>query len=111
MRAMVELLRKGIFYNRQQLYLRSGARQILLSQHAAIAEAVLTGDPDAAEAAAKEHIGFTAETILEIRRDQSRLESSLNRGGRDAFLAQGSVTAIQVCHRDWWLDLPLPSIG
>lgn len=88
MRAMVELLRQGIFYNRQQLYLRAGARQMLLSQHVAIANAVITGKPDEAEAEAKEHIRFTSETILDIRRDQSRLESSLSRGGRDAFLAQ-----------------------
>ena len=55
--------------------------------HVAIAEAVISGRPDEAETAAKEHIHFTSETILDIRRDQSRLESSLSRGGREAFLA------------------------
>lgn len=88
MRAMVELLRQGIFYNRQQLYARAGTRQLLLSQHIAIANAVVDGQPDAAEAAAVEHIRFTAESILDIRRDKLRLESSLSRGGRSAFLAQ-----------------------
>ncbi len=88
MRAMTELLRSNIFYNRRQLYLRSGVRDKLLEQHLAIAETVVAGHKDEAMAAAAAHIRFTFETVEEIRRDGNRLEASLQRVGRNDFLAR-----------------------
>ena len=44
MRVLAELLREGVLYNRDQLYRRAGARDLLLAQHVAIAEAVLAGE-------------------------------------------------------------------
>jgi len=88
MRAMAELLREDIFYNREQLYLHAGTRQRLLEQHLAIAEAVLAGKPDEAAAAASEHIRSTSETIGEIRRDKLRLETSLSRVSWKEYLAR-----------------------
>ena len=72
-------MRKNIFYNREQLYRRASVRDALLSQHLAIGEAVLRGDPVAAERAAAEHIHFTQATISEIRMDENRLATSLRR--------------------------------
>lgn len=87
MRALADLLRNDIFYNRAQLYLRDGVRDQLLEQHLAIAGAVIAGRPKDAEAAAAEHVRFTFETVEEIRRDNLRLETSLSRVNRSDFLA------------------------
>jgi GntR family transcriptional repressor for pyruvate dehydrogenase complex len=87
MRALGDLLRNDIFYNRGQLYQREGVRDQLLQQHLALAEAVVAGKAKEAEAAAAEHIRFTFETVEEIRRDSARLETSLSRVNRSDFLA------------------------
>ncbi|MCH9809159.1 MAG: FCD domain-containing protein [Alphaproteobacteria bacterium] len=87
MRAMSELLRNEIFYNRQQLYLRPGVREPLYKQHLAIGRAILSGDREAARKAAMDHMRFTRETIDEIRRGESRLEASLHRVGRSELLS------------------------
>lgn len=87
MRVLADLLHKGIFYNREQLYRRPGVRDALLAQHLAIGAAVLAGDARAAEQAAAEHIAFTAATIEEIRRDESRLATSLRRIERADLVA------------------------
>lgn len=87
MRALIELLRSNIFYSRQQLYQRASVRDKLLAQHVAIAEAILAGKPKVAEAAAMEHVGYTFNTVEEIRRDSIRLEASLLRVGRSDYLA------------------------
>lgn len=88
MRALAELLRENIFYNRQQLYVRPGVREKLLQQHLAIAEAVLSGDPMKARDAGAAHISYTFETVSEIRRDKERVESSLQRINRSDLLAK-----------------------
>ncbi|XSG81401.1 MAG: FCD domain-containing protein [Methyloligella sp. ZOD6] len=88
MRALVELLRSNIFYSRQQLYQRSDVRRKLLAQHIAIANAVLAGDPKAAELAAAEHVRFTFESVEAIRRDDMRLQASLLRVDRNDYLAR-----------------------
>lgn len=88
MRGLAELLRTNIFYSRQQLYQRTSVRAKLLAQHLAIAEAILTGNPKAAEAAAADHVRFTFNSVEEIRRDSMRLEASLLRVERQDYLAR-----------------------
>ncbi len=88
MRAMSELLRRDVFYNRAQLYAREGVRTLLLAQHEAIGKAIGAGDARQARRAASEHIRFTAQTIHDIRRNRMRMEASLNRVGRADFLAE-----------------------
>ena len=88
MRVFGELLRSDIFYNRTQLYHRSGVREQLLKQHLAIADAILRGDPKAAEKAASDHINFTFQTIEAIRRDETRTEAALRRISRSSLLAE-----------------------
>lgn len=87
MRVFSQLLRDDILYNRKQLYQRFGVRDQLLKQHLAIADAVLRGNPKAAQKAASDHINFTFETIEEIRRDEARIEVSLRRVSRSDLLA------------------------
>ena len=82
MRALSELLRNNIFFNRESLYLRNGVREILLEQHTEIAEAVLSGNPDRADTAAAGHISFAVGAVAELQRDNKRLKTSLLRGKR-----------------------------
>jgi GntR family transcriptional repressor for pyruvate dehydrogenase complex len=87
MRALSELLRNNIFFNRENLYSRTGVREKLLMQHLAIGDAIVAGDPDVAEAAAAEHIRFVFSTVEEIQRANKRLKTSLMRVGRGDLLA------------------------
>lgn len=87
MRTLSDLLRKNVFFNREQIYKRAGVREKLLAQHVAIGKAVVDGDPDQAESAASAHIRFVFDTVQEIQRDGKRLESSLRRVKRTNILA------------------------
>jgi GntR family transcriptional repressor for pyruvate dehydrogenase complex len=88
MRALSELLRNNIFYNREHLYRRANVREKLLAQHIAIGEAVVAGKPAVAEKAAAEHIRFVFGNVEEIQRDDKRLKSSMRRTRRNEFLAE-----------------------
>lgn len=87
MRALGDLLRNNIFYNRKTLYERPGVSENLLLQHIAIADAVIAGLPDVAEKAAGDHIAYTFGQVEDIQRDSKRLEVSLMRVGRSDLLA------------------------
>jgi GntR family transcriptional repressor for pyruvate dehydrogenase complex len=90
MRGLASMLRRDVFYNRTKLYSRKGVRDLLLTQHKAIFDAIIEGNPDAARKAAERHITFTLETIREIRNAEARLEASLRRVGRGDLIAAGS---------------------
>ena len=87
MRALADLLRNNIFYSRSKLYQQAGVRDELLTQHLAIANAIIGGKVKEAEDAAAGHIRFTLEAVEEIRRDELRLVTSLNRVKRANLLA------------------------
>lgn len=87
MRALADMLRNNIFYSRKTLYERPGVREKLFEQHEAIADAVVRGAPEAAEAAAADHIAYTFGQVESIQRDNTRLEVSLMRVGRSDLLA------------------------
>lgn len=93
MRAMSDMLRSDVFYNRMELYARAGVRERLLEQHLAIADSVLAGDDAAARTAAAAHIAFTAGTLREIRAEEARREVSLRRVGRADLVEEGGATA------------------
>lgn len=88
MRALSELLRNNVFFNREHLYGRADVREKLLAQHIEIGEAVVAGDPERAEEAAAAHIQFVFGTVEDIQRDDKRLECSISRVGRNDFLAE-----------------------
>ncbi|MDV7339352.1 FCD domain-containing protein [Terasakiella sp. A23] len=79
MRAMVNILREGVFYNRMQLYTRRGARDLLLKQHRAIYEPIMAGDPDQARQAAKAHLAYVQEIMRDLEREESRQDVSRRR--------------------------------
>ena len=89
MGVLADLMRKNIFYNREQLYRRTGVRATLLEQHLALGAAVLAGDPPAAEQAAADHVRFTQTTIEAIRLDELRLATSLRRIDRRDLVGNG----------------------
>ncbi len=88
MRALYEMLRGDAFYNRRELYAKSGSRDLLLDQHFAIAEAILARNPEAAAAAATAHIKGIAQALKEMREEETRVARALRRMGRSELLAR-----------------------
>ncbi|KNG94745.1 FCD domain-containing protein [Pseudaestuariivita atlantica] len=70
LRSMYDLLREGVFYNRQVMFRQRRTRDVLLDQHAAINAALQARDAAAARAAVEAHLDFV-ETAL---RDQQRAD-------------------------------------
>jgi GntR family transcriptional repressor for pyruvate dehydrogenase complex len=68
MRAMFDLLKAGVFYNRQQLFRNRATRDALLAQHRAILEAILARDAPRARAAAEAHLSYVEATLDDLRR-------------------------------------------
>ena len=58
MRSMFEMLRAGVFYNRQVMFKVRTTRAALLDQHRAIHDAIVNRDPAKARAAIEAHLGF-----------------------------------------------------
>jgi GntR family transcriptional regulator, transcriptional repressor for pyruvate dehydrogenase complex len=87
LRALADLLRQGVFFNRDNLYRRPGVRDLLLEQHLRIGEAVIAGDPKLAEEAAAAHIAFVSAAHDEMRRDELREAASLRRFAREDIVA------------------------
>ncbi|MEQ8823196.1 MAG: FCD domain-containing protein [Filomicrobium sp.] len=79
MSSIYELMRRGVFYNRNFLYERSGGRDALLSQHLAIANAVIAGDPEKACEAAEAHMAYVQSAFDVGREDQKRARTASKR--------------------------------
>ena len=58
MRSMYDLLRQGVFYNRQIMFKNRPTRDQLLEQHRQILQAIQSRDPKAARAAVEAHLNF-----------------------------------------------------
>jgi GntR family transcriptional repressor for pyruvate dehydrogenase complex len=85
MRSMYELLRGGVFYNRQVMFKQKISRSALLDQHRAINDALQSRDPAAARAAVEAHLTYVAASLTDQqkadRNDQiarQRLEHESN---------------------------------
>jgi GntR family transcriptional repressor for pyruvate dehydrogenase complex len=65
---MYELLREGVFYNRQIMFRNRSIRDLLLDQHKAINEAVQARDPSGARAAVEAHLNFVELALLDQKR-------------------------------------------
>lgn len=72
MRSMYELLREGVFYNRQVMFRQRATRDTLLDQHRAINEALQARDGTAARAAVEAHLDFVRQALA----DQGRAEKN-----------------------------------
>ena len=87
MRSMYQLLREGVFYNRQVMFKQRTTREALLDQHRAINSALQARDPAAAHAAVDRHLAYVEEALAADRRAErdegiarQRLERVVSRG-------------------------------
>ncbi|WP_425046740.1 FadR/GntR family transcriptional regulator [Primorskyibacter sp. S87] len=67
MRSMFELLREGVFYNRQIMFRQRTTRDALLDQHRAINDALQSRNPKAAKAAVEAHLSFVESSLNDLR--------------------------------------------
>lgn len=65
MRSMYELLREGVFYNRQIMFSQRTTRKNLLDQHCAINDALQARDPAAARAAVEQHMDYISSALTD----------------------------------------------
>jgi GntR family transcriptional repressor for pyruvate dehydrogenase complex len=70
LRSMFDLLRDGVFYNRQVMFRNRITRDQLLDQHRAMNDAVQARDPVAARAAVEAHLTYVEQAFI----DQMRAE-------------------------------------
>ena len=79
LRSLFLILRTNVVSNRMNLYIRPSSRKILLKQHKAIYEAIMTCDPEKARNAAAGHLKYVKETMQEIGHEETRAEVSQRR--------------------------------
>jgi GntR family transcriptional repressor for pyruvate dehydrogenase complex len=65
MRSMYDLLREGVFYNRQVMFRQRTTRQTLLDQHRSINAALQARDPAAARAAIEAHLDYVRASLTD----------------------------------------------
>ena len=65
MRSMYELLRQGVFYNRQVMFKNRVTRDNLLDQHRAINAAIQSRNPAAARVAVEAHMNFVEQSMAD----------------------------------------------
>jgi len=73
MRSMFDLLREGVFFNRQIMFKQRTTRDLLLDHHRAINAAIQARDPEAARKAVVVHLNYV-EQSLEAQRKAERNE-------------------------------------
>jgi len=88
LRSCYQLLKDGVFYNRSLIYNYPGVADMFLSQHRAIYDAVIAGNPQAAREAVQKHIRFVEQAtndreLNDERERVSRLRYR-QRAGKDA---------------------------
>jgi GntR family transcriptional repressor for pyruvate dehydrogenase complex len=82
MRSMYDLLRQGVFYNREVMFKNHLTRDQLLDQHRAIKDAILHRQPDAARHAVSIHMDFVEKSMAEhikAQKNQLVAQQRLNR--------------------------------
>lgn len=65
MRSMFEMLREGVFYNRQIMFRQRTRKGELLEQHGAINAALQAREPERAQRAVEEHLNFVEQSLRE----------------------------------------------
>jgi GntR family transcriptional repressor for pyruvate dehydrogenase complex len=74
MRASFDLLRQGVFYNRQRMFKNRTTRDMLLEQHRAINTGIQERDPAAAKAAVAGHLDYVTEELSALRASERNEE-------------------------------------
>jgi GntR family transcriptional repressor for pyruvate dehydrogenase complex len=68
LRSMFDLLRDGVFYNRQVMFRNRITREQLLDQHRAMNDAIQDRDPVAARAAVEAHLTYVEQAFIDQMR-------------------------------------------
>jgi GntR family transcriptional repressor for pyruvate dehydrogenase complex len=71
MRSMYQLLRDGVFYNRQVMFKQRTTRDVLLDQHARINDALQSRDPAGARDAVVAHLTYVENSLRDDVKAQS----------------------------------------
>jgi GntR family transcriptional repressor for pyruvate dehydrogenase complex len=79
MRSMFELLREGVFYNRQVMFKQRTTREALLEQHRAINVGLQARDPAAARSAVEAHLDYVERALTDQRRTEKNEEIARQR--------------------------------
>ena len=79
MRSMFDLLREGVFYNRQIMFRQRTTRDMLLDQHKAINDALQARDPDGARAAVEAHLDWVEGSLFDQRKAELNEEIAKQR--------------------------------
>ena len=72
MRSMYQMLREGVFYNRQIMFKQRTTRDVLLAQHGKINTALQKRDPEAARQAVVDHLNYVEHSL----RDDIKAEAN-----------------------------------
>jgi GntR family transcriptional repressor for pyruvate dehydrogenase complex len=81
-RSLLELLRKDIIFNRNVLYSRKDARDLLMEQHRKIYEFIMNRDAEGARSAAQAHMRHVEQALREDRLSEARSDVSRRRLAR-----------------------------
>jgi GntR family transcriptional repressor for pyruvate dehydrogenase complex len=68
MRSMYDMLRGGVFYNRQVMFKQQTKRAVLLEQHRAIHDALITRDATGSRAAVEAHLTYVERALMDEQR-------------------------------------------
>ncbi|SKA05625.1 transcriptional regulator, GntR family [Oceanospirillum multiglobuliferum] len=79
LRGLFSMLEKSIVSNLKNLFQKKESRPVLLKQHQAMYDAIMASNPEQARAAAHEHLVFVEDSLLEMRREETRIQRSLRR--------------------------------
>ncbi len=79
MRSMFQLLREGVFYNRQVMFKQRLTRDMLLDQHRAINTALQDHNPEAARAAVTEHLNYVEASLTDQQKAERNEEVARQR--------------------------------
>lgn len=70
MRSMYELLKNGVFYNRQVVFTRHVGRSELFEQHRRINDALQSRDPAASRQAVEAHLNYVEQSLQDQRKSE-----------------------------------------
>ncbi|MCL3881324.1 FCD domain-containing protein [Marivita sp. GX14005] len=90
MRSMYQLLREGVFYNRQIMFRQNTTRATLLDQHRAINDALQARDATAARQAVVDHLTYVEHRLADDRKAEAHeaiARQRLEHVGRNASRA------------------------
>lgn len=79
LRGLFSMLEKSIVANLKNLFEKKESRPVLLEQHKAMYDAIMEGNPEKARAMAHEHLVFVEDSLLEMSRQETRVQRSLRR--------------------------------